>query len=487
MEETQMPKKSKISRRDFLKGSLAVSGILAVGGLGYRAVYNHIRRDFDPARSQAYLDSIQPVAKPKDLPNIIIIFTDDLGYGDLGAYGNSTIKTPSLDRMAAEGARLTQFYSTAPLCSPARAGLLTGRYPIRTMVTGALYPTGSPMNTVVDLAGFYTLGMRGIPEDEVLLSEILKRRGYKTGIVGKWHLGDRSPHLPNDNGFDQFYGALYSNDMKRYQIFRDDQIEIDRPVDQNQLTHLMTEESLRFIQNHKESPFFLYLAHPMPHEPIHASEEFRGTSAAGLYGDTIEEIDWSVGKILESIQRLGLDDRTLIFFTSDNGPWWQGNPGPMRGRKILPFEGGFRVPLIARWPGMIPEGIVRHEMSMNFDLFATCLQVAGVNPPTDRAIEGVNILPLLKGESIKTHETLYYFKGRNLVGVRHHDWKYLRRHMTDNGGYATLSQGPFLFNLATDPNESYSMIESEPEIASQLLAMLDAFDLELKENIRGWQ
>jgi len=481
-----MPKNPKISRRDFLKGSLIVGGAFAVGGLGYRAVYNHIRRDFDPDRSQSYLDSIQLIENSQNSPNIIIIFTDDLGYGDLGVYGNNTISTPNLDSMATQGARLTQFYSTAPLCSPARAGLLTCRYPIHTMVTGALYPTGSPMNTVVDLAGFYTLGIRGIPEDEVLLPEALKRRGYKTGIVGKWHLGDRSPHLPTDNGFDQFYGALYSNDMGRYRIFRDDQVEIDHPVDQNQITRKMTEESIRFITDNDKHPFFLYLAHPMPHEPIHASEKFRGRSAGGLYGDAIEEIDWSVGQILETIKRLDLDESTLIFFTSDNGPWWQGNPGLMRGRKILPFEGGFKVPLIARWPGVIPPGIVRHEMSMNFDLFVTCLNVAGITPPTDRAIEGINILPLLKGEPTRTHETLFYFKGRNLVGVRHHDWKYLRPHWTDNGGYATLTQGPFLFNLSTDPNESYSMIETEPEIASQLSAMLDVFDQELRENIRGW-
>jgi arylsulfatase A len=482
-----MANNDAVSRRDFIKGVLALGGALTVGGLGYRVVKNQVRRDYRPETSRKYLDSISPPNDLSDLPNIIIVFTDDLGYGDLGISGSPAIQTPNIDKMATEGARLINFYATAPLCSPSRAGLLTGRYPIRTMVTSALYPTGSLMNPVLDVAGFHTLGVRGIPEDEILLPEILQHRGYRTGLVGKWHLGDRTPHLPLENGFDEFYGALYSNDMGHYRIYRDDKVEIDHPVDQNQLTQLMTAEALRFIESNADHPFFLFLAHPMPHEPIHASQSFRGISKAGLYGDCVEEIDWSMGELFKSLKSKGIDERTLVIFTSDNGPWWQGNPGNYRGRKNLPFEGGYLVPFIARWPGTIPAGVENDEMCMNFDLFSLSLGVASIQPPNDRIIDGVDILPLLKGEAITPHEILYFYKGKNLFGVRQNDWKYLRRHMTDNGGYATLSQGPFLFNLQTDPNESYSLIESNPEVARNLSMLLDDFDADIKKNIRGWK
>ena len=275
--------------------------------------------------------------------------------------------------------------------------------------------------------------------------------------------------------------------MRRYRIYRDDAVVIDHPVDQNQITQLMNAEALRFIGSNTDRPFFLFLAHPMPHEPTHASEAFRGRSAAGLYGDSVEEIDWSLGELFSTLQGTGIDDRTLVIFTSDNGPWWQGNPGFNRGRKMMPFEGGYKVPFIARWPGVLPSGFESDEISMNFDIFPLCLEVARVQPPQDRIIDGRNILPMLQGEAPSPHETLYFFKGRNLLGVRHHSWKYLRRHMTDNGGYITLSQGPFLFNLQTDPNESYSLLESEPNIARNLAGLLDEFDTDIRENIRGWK
>ena len=478
--------KHNFSRRDFIKSSLAIGGALTVGSLGYRNLNNRKRRDFHPERSNLYLNSISSPNNLADLPNIIIIFTDDLGYGDLGIYGNQTIRTPHIDEMASSGTSLTNFYATAPLCSPSRAGVMSGRYPIRTMVTGALYPSGSLMNPLLDVVGFYTLGVRGIPEDEVLLPEILQHRGYRTGLIGKWHLGDRSPHLPTENGFDHFYGALYSNDMGRYQIFRNNQVEIDHPVDQSQITQIMTTEAINFIHSNHGNPFFLFLAHPMPHEPIHASGDFIGRSAAGLYGDSVEEIDWSIGEIKQSLYEAGIDRQTLLIFTSDNGPWWQGNPGFNRGRKNLVFEGGFRVPFIAQWPGKIPAGRMITETSMNFDIFSTCLDIAGIQPPQDRIIDGKSLMSNLMGGSEPLHETLYYYKGKNLLGVRHKNWKYLRRHMTDNGGYASLSQGPFLFNLDTDPNESYSMIVTEPEIAGELEMLLEQFDASIQKNIRGW-
>jgi uncharacterized sulfatase len=342
------------------------------------------------------------------------------------------------------------------------------------------------MDWLMDLLGRYAYGVRGIPQDEVLLPEVLARRGYRTGLVGKWHLGDKPGHLPNDRGFDSFYGALYSNDVQPYAIYRDRQIEYEAPADQNRLTRDFSREALAFIRRHPDRPFFLYLAHAMPHEPLHVSQDFRGRSAAGLYGDAVEELDWSVGQILDTVDELGLAGQTLVVFTSDNGPWWQGSPGLTRGRKMLAFEGGFRVPFIARWPGVIPAGASRGEMSVNFDLFATCLQLAGAPLPQDRIIDGQDILPVLVGQSPSPHDTLLFYDTRTLVALRYRQWKYHRRFRTDNAGYWPLQQGPFLFDLENDPNESYSLIESEPALAAELKGRFDAAEAGMEANLRGW-
>jgi arylsulfatase A-like enzyme len=290
-----------LSRRTFLRGAAVLGGALVAGGTGFRHFYNQFGRDFRPDRATDYLDSIQLSDNPAALPNIIIILVDDMGYGDLDS---GVIDTSNLDRMTAEGVSLTSFYASAALCSPSRAGLLTGRYPIRTRITNPLYPAGDPMNLLMDALGRYAYGVTGIPEDEVLLSEALRRRGYRTGMVGKWHLGDSRGHLPNDRGFDWYYGVLYSNDMEPYAIYRDYEIKHEAPVDQNLLTQDFTRQALAFIRSHEGTPFFLYLAHPMPHEPMHASDEFQGRSRAGLYGDAVEELDWSVGQILGLVEEL---------------------------------------------------------------------------------------------------------------------------------------------------------------------------------------
>jgi uncharacterized sulfatase len=417
------------------------------------------------------------------LPNIIIILVDDLGYGDLES---PAVDTPNLGRMAAEGVRLTSFYATASVCSPSRAGLLTGRYPVRTLITTPLLSTYDAMNVVMDVLGRYSYNVRDIPPDEVLLPEVLSRRGYRTGLVGKWHLGGTPGYLPNDRGFDSFYGALWSNDDQPYAIYRDRQVMVPAPADQDVLTRDFTLAAQDFIRSNSDHPFFLYLAHAMPHVPIHASEEFRGRSEAGLYGDAVEELDWGVGQILDTLEQLGLADKTLVIFTSDNGPWWQGNPGLARGRKLLCFEGGFRVPFIARWPGILPPGTSSPKMSMNFDLFVTCLQLAGVPLPQDRIIDGKDILPVLKGDASSPHDTLLYYDTRTLVAVRYMHWKYHRRCRTDNAAFWPLQQGPFLFDLDTDPNESYSLIESQPERAAELSALLDACEARTDANLRGW-
>jgi arylsulfatase A len=304
--------------------------------------------------------------------------------------------------------------------------------------------------------------------------------------VGKWHLGDRPGSLPNERGFDSFYGMLYSNDVLPYAIYRDYEIAVPSPADQNLLTQEMTRAALAFIQQHRDDPFFLYLAHPMPHEPMHASDEFRGRSAGGLYGDAAEELDWSVGQVLDTLDKLDLSSKTLLMFSSDNGPWWQGNPGFTRGRKLCTFEGGFRVPFFARWPGTVPSGTVSDEMTMNFDLFATCLGLANAPLPADRIVDGMDILPVLTGAASSPHDSVYYYDTRTLRAVRYQHWKYHRRSTTDNGAFWPLKQGPFLFDLTTDPNESYSLVDTMPEMAADLAARLDAWDATMDENLRGW-
>ena len=478
--------KRKFNRRDFLKVAAITGGVFVAGGIGARIYRNHEGRDYDPERTAELLNSIQPAANTSQLPNIVLILVDDLGYGDLGAYGGDVIKTPVIDRMAEEGVLMTNFYASAPVCTPSRAAILTGRYPKRSHMTLPLYPKNHPMEFVLKAVNRYQFDVTGIPEDEITLAEILRRRGYWTGLVGKWHLGDRPGHLPNDNGFDEFYGVLYSNDVSKFAVWRNNDIVIPEPVEQSSLTQEYTREALQFIQANSDKPFFLYLSHTAVHEPIFADSEFQGVSDGGLYGDSVQELDWSTGQILDKLAELGLDEKTLVMFTSDNGPWWQGNPGDFRGRKNNIADGGLHVPFIARWPGKLPAGTTSDELSVNFDIFPTCLSIAGIPIPEDRIIDGKNMLPVLQGETPSPHERFFYYDGPILVAVRYKNWKYQRRHMSDNGGYPIFSQGPFLFDLEKDPSESYNLIESYPEMAQKLMIMLNEWEAEMDTNVRGW-
>ncbi len=416
-----------------------------------------------------------------DQPNIVLVFADDLGYGDLGVFGSPTIKTPRLDRLAAEGVKLTSFYSAAPACTPSRAALLTGRYPIRSGMNQVLNPDAE----------------RGLPATETTLAELLNDAGYHTSMIGKWHLGDRPGFLPTDHGFDDYFGLLYSNDMvppwvqttKPLRLFRGD-VEQPGDVDSSLLTTRYTEEAIRVIRERRRQPFFLYLAYSMPHVPIGTSAAFAGKSAGGRYGDVIEELDWNIGRIVDTIRELRLDDRTLIIFTSDNGPWTNmpsrmlvndrirltdaGSAGPLRGSKGTTWEGGVRVPFIARWRDRIEPGFVSADLASTLDVLPTVAGLAGVGLPPALKLDGVDIMPLLGGEGPSPRQEIFYFNEGRLEAVREGQWKLK---VEWKKGFSTPV--PELYDLENDPSERYNVAGANPETAERLLNRVMGFAKEV--------
>jgi arylsulfatase len=387
-----------------------------------------------------------------------MIFCDDLGYGDLGSYG-SKIRTPNLDRMAAEGVRFTNFCSADPVCSPSRAALLTGRYPTRVGVPAVLFPQDKG----------------GLNRDETTLADVLKARSYRTMCIGKWHLGRPDEYLPTRRGFDEYFGIPYSNDMNPRVLMRNAEV-LEDPVALDTLTPRYTEQALRFIKESKGSPFFLYLPHTYPHIPLGASPRFRGKSPLGLYGDVVEEIDWSVGEVLGALKQNGLDQNTLVMFSSDNGPWYQGSPGKLRGRKNSTYEGGIREPFIARWPGRIPKGRVSHALGSMMDVFPTVTKLAGGTLPS-KPLDGIDLWPVLSGQKVSIdREVLLYFDRWDLQCARWNHWKlHLQRHNSAPytmapaaGRQSFVLPRPELYNLESDPDESYDVAARNPQIVTQI-------------------
>src|SRR4051794_250954 len=319
-------------------------------------------------------------AQDRRRPNFVLILADDLGYGDLACYGSRRNQTPHLDRMAAEGVRFTDFYVPMPFCAPSRAALLTGRYPFRSLVYNP-----APDSGINDI---------GLAPSEITIAELLKPLGYATICIGKWHLGHKPEFLPRKQGFDEYYGILYSNDMRPVQIVHNEEV-AKYPVVQAEITKDYTEHAIRFIQQNKDRPFFLYLPHAMPHKPLAASEDFYTPDKPGdLYANVIRELDWSVGQVLKTIRDNGLDNNTLVIFMSDNGPWFGGSTAGLRGMKSATWDGGLRVPFIARWPGRIPSGQTNREVCASIDVLPTLSGLAGAKVPTDRPIDGKDITSL---------------------------------------------------------------------------------------------
>lgn len=429
--------------------------------------------------------SLNAQENQKKPPNFIIIFADDLGYGDLGVFGNPSINTPHLDRMAFEGQKWTNFYAAASVCTPSRAALLTGRLPVRSGMA-------SNVNRVL-----FPDSKNGLPSYEITLAEQLKKAGYITAAIGKWHLGHKEEFLPTNNGFDSYFGIPYSNDMDRvdnsmdyWEFWRqpDDSIKtdyfnvpllrdtkiIERPANQNTITKRYSEEAVNFINNINEEPFFLYLAHNLPHIPLFASKDFLGKSKRGLYGDVVEEIDNGVGRIITALRERGLEENTIMVFTSDNGPWLPfenngGSAGPLRAGKGTTWEGGVREPTIFWGPGYIQKGVVQ-DLGSTMDIFSTFSQLAGVAVPSDRIIDGIDLSETLLKVTPSARKSVLYYRGTDLFAARLGDFKV---HFITQGAYGAFGERkvhepPLLFNLAFDAGEHFNIADKHPAIISEI-------------------
>ncbi len=443
-------------------------------------------------------------------PNVVIIFIDDQGYGDIGPNGAIDYITPNIDKLAAEGMRFTNFYAAQAVCSASRAGLLTGCYPNRIGISGALMPWAKI----------------GISDQEMTIAQLLKQKGYATGMVGKWHLGDKKPFLPLQHGFDDYLGLPYSNDMwpvdfdgkpipkdskswkAKYPplpiIDGNEKVgEIRTLDDQGKLTTMYTERALKFIDEHHNEPFFLYMAHSMVHVPLGVSDKFKGKSKQGMFGDVMMEVDWSVGEVMKALDKYGLTDNTLVIYTSDNGPWlnfgnWAGSTGGLREGKGTSWEGGQREPCIMRWPGVIPEGTICNKLSSTIDILPTLAEITGAKLP-DHIIDGVNILPLMKGEeNANPRNVFYYYYQRNsLEAVRKGHWKLVLPHKYRSyegvppghdgfpGPYAHDSTDLALYNLRRDPGERYNVIDQHPDVVKDIMIEVQKAREDLGDDLTG--
>lgn len=436
----------------------------------------------------AGLQSTSTTEKVKtSVPNFIIISVDDMGYGDLGSFGHPTIRTPNLDKMVYQGQKWTNFYTAASVCTPSRAGLLTGRLPVRSGMCSdkrrVLFP---------DSKG-------GLPSSEITIATLLNEQGYHTAAIGKWHLGNKSPFLPSDHGFENFFGIYVANDndkieaiddvtlaeKERFQAYnialmRDGKI-VERPLDQRTSTRRFTEEAIAQIHMFKDKPFFIYLSHFAPHVPLFRSEEFKGISKAGIYGDVVEEIDWSVGQILETLSTEGIAENTFVIFTSDNGPWSEyrfdfkthaGSSGLLRGAKGGTFEGGLRVPTIFWWPGKLKPEVVM-DMATQMDILPTFCSLAKVDLPNDRIYDGYDISPVLFGTGSDPRDIVFYYRGTRVAAIRKGDFKAHFFTQPEFGPNWTIYNPPLLYNLSVDPSEKYNIAKEHPAVIAEIKKILE--------------
>lgn len=483
----------------------------------------------EPQSAKSAEQLVEQVNTSAAKPNIIVILADDLGYGDVGSYGGEVIKTPAMDALAEQGMLFTSAYASAPICSPSRAGLLTGRYPLRSGIVHAIQAAGDSFMrkaatqiggglsnlASIDMRGGGNM-VRGLPQVEITAPEALKQAGYRSAMFGKWHLGDFTEwaeYHPFNHGFDHFVGFNMSNDDWPVAFYRGEEKLIDDiGLDQQQYTGLFTQEAIKFIEQDSDKPFFIYLAHKDPHQPFFPSKGFAGKSQGGPYGDVVEEFDWSIGQIVEALKRNGMANNTLVLVTSDNGPWYEGATGDLRGRKGQSFEGGFRVPLIAWWPSVIAPSTSDTPV-MNIDFFSTFLNLAGLSEPQDRTIDGRDLTPLLQSQPHSLGErALYFFHDYDIEAMRMGDWKYhastshytwpnpldkqdsfagkltsARNYTPPNSDQSvpTLGRWPLLYNLKHDRAEAYNVADHNPEITNKLGVQLKAWRAEFYQNPRA--
>jgi arylsulfatase A len=411
-------------------------------------------------------------------PNLILINCDDLGYGDLGCYGSTVNQTPHLDRMASEGVRCTGFYMAAPVCSPSRGAMMTGCYPPR--IGFGLFDDGAWV--------LFPGHSRGLHPDEITIARLLKNQGYATALVGKWHCGDQPDFLPTAHGFDQYFGLPYSNDMGRQAGWKQhlpplpllrDEVVIQQQPDQAALTERYVAECVRFIRDHRNQPFFLYFAHMYVHLPLYAPQHWLSRSQNGAYGACVLGVDWSVGVLLRTLAELALEENTLVVFTSDNGARgdYGGSNAPLRGRKGTTWEGGQRVPCIARWPGQLPAGAANPELMTAMDFLPTFARLAGGEAPQDRIIDGRDVFAALRGEAPSPHESFAYYIRNDLQAVRDDRWKL---HMVVDGELACL-----LFDLKSDPGETSDCAAEHPQVVQRLLAAAEVYRQDLGDGRAG--
>ena len=404
--------------------------------------------------STAAAEEADIVAAAGDKPNIVVILADDLGWGDISLNGSDLIKTPNIDRIGREGIQLMTFYAGANVCTPSRAALLTGRYPVRSGMQHVVYPQSTD----------------GLPASEVTIAELVKTRGYVTKMVGKWHLGHHDEFWPTNQGFDEFYGVPYSNDMGPFDLYEGKAI-VQSPADQKSLSRMYSNSAEDFIAANADHPFLLYVAENAPHAPLFVPDDVAGQSAAGLYGDVVEELDRGIGRILDALDEAGIADNTLVIFTSDNGPWFEGDTGGFRDRKGGTYEGSYRVPMLARWPGTIPAGSVSHEMAMSIDFLPTIAAVSGAALPTDREIDGRDLSELLRGKPVTIHDELFFFNGNDIVAIRNKRFKLMLNAYYRNFYVPFEKYGVrLLFDLVTDPTERFSFVREEPEVVDDLMS-----------------
>ena len=396
-------------------------------------------------------------ATATERPNIIVILTDDLGYGDVGPTGGTLIPTPNLDRMANQGATLTSFYSSANICTPARASLLTGRYAVR---SGLAEEVIQPYST------------HGLPSNEVTIAEMLGEIGYRTALIGKWHLGHQPQHHPLNHGFDSFFGLPYSNDMNPLALYEGREA-VEQPVDQATMTRRFTQRAIDIATQESDDPFFIYLAQPMPHIPLFASEAFDGLTGLGEYADVVAELDHETGRLLEALDVSGKARDTIVFFTSDNGPWFVGSTGPYRGRKGTSWDGGYRVPFVAWAPGRIAPGVRSAQAAALIDLLPTIAGLTGAKVPADRAIDGRDIWPVLTSDAPSPHEALWFFNNQYITAARQGPWRMVFQDYYRGLDLPLDQFGSYLlFDIERDPGETLDQAGEHPEVVARLRALL---------------